>query len=413
MSTKDYDDNLLKKAIELIEKYQIRQKAKQDFKEAHNEREVVIIVPTIEVLDVEFRKGKLRAKIRDTVKEREKAAKMEGAEMKFADGHFRMKKYTGEYTFRHNGEYERVYGKTEKECHLKRLAFITGEREASKAKPKTLKDWLNLWVEQYKKGKVSEQYYKSIIRYINVTCEKLGNIRLNDLKPLELQKYINSIGKDNTRVKIATVLSDSLKKAYAVQLIKHNPFLAVEVDKGETESYKALTPKEQQELLKLIDNKKYRDLFIFCCCTGLRISEALAITEKDIDYEQKLITVNKQKKRNGEITPKLKSKKAHRVVPFIPHLFKLIDINSLNDITYSSAKSYFDRLKKKHPIDFVIHSFRHTFISNCYYAGIRDKQIQIWAGHSKVDTTVNTYTHIFKGSSLFIAYTKLLKREHT
>ena len=42
---------------------------------------------------------------------------------------------------------------------------------------------------------------------------------------------------------------------------------------------------------------------------------------------------------------------------------------------------------------FTPHCMRHTFATRCYERGVREKVVQKILGHSKLDMTLNVYTH--------------------
>lgn len=333
---------------------------------------------------------------------------------KYADGGFRQKKYILEYRFVHEGKRYSVYGKTKQECWNKRTDFISGKKISKPNKSReTVKEWLLLWAETFKKPKVTQAYYDTIVRYINNNLLKIGDIELKKLTTIDIQQLLIKETRNNTRIKVASLLSDSLYKAFALQKIKHNPFLAVEIKKEKSKNFPALPPELQDKLLSEI-KEPYLSLYKFSCCTGLRISEALGLAVKDIDFKNCVLHVKQQRPRDNKVTTLLKTNAAYRMVKFLPELFTGCDLSGellFGHIVHVAAVSYFKRLFKRLEIDeYVIHSFRHTFISNCYYVGIRDKQIQAWAGHSKVETTINTYTHLLSGTSAFVKYAENLKK---
>ena len=43
--------------------------------------------------------------------------------------------------------------------------------------------------------------------------------------------------------------------------------------------------------------------------------------------------------------------------------------------------------------DFTPHCMRHTFATRCYEKGVKEKVVQKILGHSKLDMTLNVYTH--------------------
>lgn len=326
----------------------------------------------------------------------------------FQDGSFRQLKYCLEYRFMFNGHQESVYGQTKEICYQKRLDLLTGKTKSKKCL--TFEKWLKEWAAKYKKPNVTPESYEAITRYISQISDKLGSTALLRVNTGQLQDFLNNEKRSNTRTKLASILSDSLRKAYDTQLIKHNPYLAVEYKKEKSKSYPVLQPDEQLTVYEAITDKKYKDLYRISVCTGMRISELIGLKVKDIDFKNRIITVKQQLDRNNNPKEKLKTDASYRYIDFLPELFDGVDLSKdyLFELSYTAVRSYFRRLFDKLKLEFVLHSFRHTFISNCYFVGIRDKQIQLWAGHSKVEVTLNTYTHILKGFSPFIEYVKKL-----
>ena len=178
---------------------------------------------------------------------------------------------------------------------------------------------------------------------------------------------------------------------------------AVEKTNYKKQSYRALEIFEQDLIYNNIKNSKYKKLFFFACCTGIRINRILELERKNFDTERMIINVFK-KQRKGY--------KEYYQVPFTFNLITLPESGKIfPDITYNSAKLYFQKLFKKLNIkNAVLYSFRHTFASTCYFAGIKDKYIQSWMGHADITTTLNIYTHLLnKGSSKILDYIKELK----
>jgi integrase len=330
---------------------------------------------------------------------------------KYLDGSFRNKSHAPgllEYRFMHEGSRISVYGHSKNECWNKRTEIIKGKRRTGK-KFKTYGQWLREWHRLYNSPKLgvhalqlSEMYiYKYII-------PQLGDKLLDKINGLDIQNFLNGYNdKTNTMNKIAGVIKRSLEKAFALQLIKFNPFAAVDVKKHKYKRIRALTFEEQTLIYEKID-AKYRGVFFFCCCTGLRISEALSIKISDFDFNNKKIYASRLKKDDrNNIIP----------VPFINKLLEEININHggkyLFDTNYQALKTYLRRFYEKHNITGVMtHTFRHTFASNCYYAGIKDKNIQAILGHSTVGMTLDIYTQLMGcGNSPLLDYIKALKAE--
>lgn len=200
------------------------------------------------------------------------------------------------------------------------------------------------------------------------------------------------------------MLRGSLRKAAALRLIKYNPFEAVQLMPHKAVHRRALELDEQRIIYENITIEKYKRLFYFLCNTGIRIDRALSLTAGDFDKRRNIINVfNKQ--RRGQ--------KSYYQVSYLPNLIDIPERGAIfPEITYTSARLYFERLFIKLEINGVsLHSFRHTFISNCYHAKIDLKQIQEWAGHATFEMTADTYTHLLKnGTSPLLEYIKQLKK---
>lgn len=169
----------------------------------------------------------------------------------------------------------------------------------------------------------------------------------------------------------------------------------------------AITFAEQQKILKEIDDERYRNFFIFCCCTGLRVCEVFTLKVKDIDKRNKLIKVK---------VCDSKTKKHRRNVPYLPELLKQLDLSGeyvFEDITDEGSKQYFYKLYQKLNLNLSRHSTRHTFVSICSHIGIEPEIIQVWVAHTDLKMTTDTYTHALKkGTSPFLTYFKKLKKQH-
>ena len=144
---------------------------------------------------------------------------------------------------------------------------------------------------------------------------------------------------------------------------------------------------------------------MLCCCTGMRISEALNALPH-IDFESNMIKV---------VDEDTKTKKHKRHIPFLPDLINKDKQKLLLSITSRhSASHYFRDFFKELGIEATLHSFRVTFISCCNHLNINPKQIQAWAGHSSITMTYNTYVRLLDkkdGTSPILEYLRRLKEE--
>lgn len=373
------------------------------------DKSIALINKSLEMLSEIVGRHFAREKLKDgagsesTIKIIEEVAPM----AKYSDGCFRMHGKKLQYRFMYNGKQITVSGFNKQDCWNKRTDIISGKTIINtKTKSYTLYDWLIEWFKLYAIKKNNDKSQKEKLNYINNYIKpELGNIIIKNLDSLKLQKFINKYDdRPNTQDKIYKILNPALNKAVSTKLIKFNPMSAVEKVNYKKQSYRALEISEQDLIYKNIDNPKYKRLFFFLCCTGIRINRALELDCKAFDKERMIINVFK------------KQRKGYNEYYQVPFTFDLIDLPQngkiFPDITYNSAKLYFQKLFKKLNIkNAVLYSFRHTFASTCYFAGIKDKYIQSWMGHNDITTTLNIYTHLLnKGNSKILEYIKGLKR---
>ena len=226
-----------------------------------------------------------------------------------------------------------------------------------------------------------------------------------------------------------------LKEAFALavedDILIKNPFIfnLRKVVAVKSEKRKALTPEQTEHFLAYIRNtntfsKKYNEILVLLH-TGMRVGELCGLTINDIDWERRRIHINKQLIEKGSVLsigpPKseagnriipmddvardalmeiVKVRKTHKVEPIVDGVagFLLLNGNSKLYTSYT-IDSYFRRMQKAYNKKFgtdlkvTPHILRHTFCTNLVRAGVDLKSIQYLMGHSKVDISLDTYTH--------------------
>ena len=282
--------------------------------------------------------------------------------------------------------------------------------------------FLSEWYERYKIPKLKKSTLYSYDIYLkNILSSNLGHIPLSRLTGEELQDFLGHfVG--NTQKKIYLFLHGCLEKAVKLRRLSYNPILSVELPSHKPKHYRPLTFEEQNKIIHYylhqseynnsVFNSAYYDLFCFMCLTGIRVGEFLALDfDRDIDRENFVILVDK----NFDIRLKeiitTKTENSVRRIPVLLELLPTIDKLRNQKFSYNSIRQHFKRLYVRLGIEGAnVHTFRHTFVSMCYAAGISAKEIQEYVGHAEIGTTLNIYTHVLKkGSSPLYEYIRRLK----
>ena len=317
-----------------------------------------------------------------------------------------------------------VYGKTQAECLSKLKELRTSRNEScSEETPlpimeaftqnKPYGEWLSLWVELCKDGKIKSTYKRTLIKNVTTVRNALGNYKLRELKPLNILTYIKSLPRRNLTVKLYDIINGSLQKAEDFGIIKKNPCKAIERPKYEANDRRSFELSEQCEILNTLEGK-HRRAFFFLCSTGLRIGEFLALERSAIDFNKSQINVTASLNiSSGEIVAP-KTKTSIRQVFFAPKLFEVFNIDELGTFTYSGIKKAFLKAYKKIGLKGIslTHSCRHTFASMLCACGIPIKIVQSQLGHAAFSTTMDIYTDVLmNGSSPIYDYIIELKEE--
>lgn len=146
--------------------------------------------------------------------------------------------------------------------------------------------------------------------------------------------------------------------------------------------------------------ERVRDVFLFCCFTGLRYSDVRNLKKSDIKNEQIEITTIKTadhiiielNKHSKAIIDKYKDVafEGHQALPvisnqkmndFLKELGELAEINEPVSETYYKGSERIDTITPKYAL-LSTHAGRRTFICNALALGIPAQVIMKWTGHS-------------------------------
>ncbi len=265
--------------------------------------------------------------------------------------------------------------------------------------------------------------------YVRI-CKKyiipmLGKIKLNDLKPIHIQNYVDDLvgilSPQTIKIHI-NILNLALKRAYKLKLVKYDIVDCIEIPKNfkfNNDIY------DQKDIAKLLENCKDTNLEIpinLAIGLGLRISEILGLTWNNIDFENNTVTIEKITARDsGKVIlkePKTETSKRTISAPKEVMIMlkeykrkylqdklqgKIKDCNLLffdkyeNPIAEDVLSKKFSRFLKKNNLKHIrFHDLRHSHVTLLINAKVPIKVISERVGHSNVNTTLNIYSHTLK-----------------
>ena len=317
----------------------------------------------------------------------------------------------------------------------------------------TLNEWFFQWEKVYRVGNIKDNTLNNNhIRYISHFSNTIGRMKIKEIRQIDITNILSQLNKEGqsygSLIHIVGLLSLIFKDAINNGLIDKNPVKeALKVRKEAAREKRILTEQEEERFITFVDNdslhKRYAPLFIVGFGTGMRIGELLSLTWKDIDFQKEVIHVNKTLvylsdyvKQGGKPRFTITTPKTERSTRDVPMLGKVkeallvqmkdrkklnkLSIDGYRDFVFTSKtgnvfldgsirttiKRIINKMNQeetelakaegREPVIFdyfTPHCMRHTFATRCYEKGVREKVIQKILGHSKLDMTLNIYTH--------------------
>ena len=279
--------------------------------------------------------------------------------------------------------------------------------------------------------------YKFVVNVIKKEAfgqKRIDKIKVSDDKEwLIKMQQIDGRGYSSIHT-IRGVVRPAFQMAVDDDLLVKNPFefQLHTVVVNDSVTREAITRQQERDFLEFVKNDKhfckYYDGIYILFKTGLRISEFVGLTKKNLDFENNRIIVDHQLQRTRDmkyIIEDTKTESGERMVPMTPEVkeaFQRILANRKNPKVepmvdgYSGFlyldkngrpmvalhwEKYFQHIREKYNKIYRIqmpkvtpHVCRHTFCSNMAKSGMNPKTLQYIMGHSDISVTLNTYTHL-------------------
>ncbi|MCU5681280.1 site-specific integrase [Bacillus wiedmannii] len=323
----------------------------------------------------------------------------------------------------------------------KELALFIAEIEAGEyIKPQKMlfKDFVEEWKKKYAINSLSPQTYETYCGHLKLRIlPSLGNMKLEDIKPMHLITFADQLKSDTrkdgkegslspaTINYVIRVIKNTFKRAHEWQLIRRNPAEKLTKLKDDYQTKEPYDLEETRQIMNFLEQEEtmYQILFQLAIMTGFRRGELLGLEWKDINLEDGTITVRQSVSyANSQYyikEPKTRASKRTISIPtsLIEKLKRFKnDCNekrlSCGDL-WESGEYFFvfsswhgkplypshitkkwNKFTKKHALRHVnFHGLRHTSATLLLEAGENMKVISSRLGHSRINTTIDIYTH--------------------
>lgn len=315
----------------------------------------------------------------------------------------------------------------------------------------TFAAFVDEWWEKYATKHLAHRTlytYKQNLK--NRILPTFGHMRLDEIKPLHIVNYLQSLEKHGSRgdgkkggLSAGTIeidhriIKNILKRAVEWKVIKRNP--ADDVRKPKVE-HKVNQPYDEQEVYQLfqaLQNEPYhwRMMVTLALTTGMRRGELLGLEWKHIDWKNGIISVEQSLVHSlkGEVVVKEpKTRNSKRKVALPPSVleelrdyysFRIKERNNLKD-AWKGCKDrdgnernfvfchpdgtpfhherpylWFRNFIKRHGLRYIrFHDLRHTSATMLINKGVHAKIISERLGHGDIATTMNIYGHVLRSA---------------
>lgn len=296
----------------------------------------------------------------------------------------------------------------------------------------TLDEYLDKWLQESARHRLAENTFENYESYLaRYVRPHLGAIRIDRIRPLEIQSLYNrmleSVSPRTVRY-THSILSSALKQAVKWRIISQNPAQLVDLPKKERKEMQAISSSQAERFLKEISKSPHYAVFALMLETGLRPSECMGLKRSDVDFERRLITVQRTLiwKKNGTFYfGETKTSQSRRQIPLSLPLLKILkhhlvkqgedrlklgsDYTDL-ELLFASRQGQPLRghnLIKRHfkpalkraelPQSIRFYDLRHSCATILLESGIHPKVVADRLGHSSTQLTLDTYSHVVEG----------------
>ena len=277
------------------------------------------------------------------------------------------------------------------------------------------KEWISVYKENAVRQVTLNKYHLAL-----TWIERLApDMKLSELDRVSYQRILNGYAKEHERqttMDFHHLLKGAVLDAVDDGLVPRDPTRKAIV-KGKPPRPKKNRYLNQFELHRLLDSLdlgseiSWEWFILLVAKTGLRFSEALAITPSDFDFTRQTLSVSKtwDYKNGGGFVPTKNRSSVRKVqidwqliVQFSVLVKDLPEESPIfvrgNEKVYNStANNTLARLCKKSGVPVItIHGLRHTHASLLLFAGVSIASVAKRLGHASMNTTEKTYLHIIQ-----------------
>lgn len=274
------------------------------------------------------------------------------------------------------------------------------------------------WIKVYKEGAVRAVTMKKYYMTLSWVKKIAPTLKLSELTRITYQQLLNEYALSHERqttMDFHHQLKGAIMDAVDDGLIAKDPTrkAIIKGKQPKEKKIKYLSQFELHNLLSVLDLKgdiNWDWLILLVAKTGIRFSEALAITPADFDFSHQTLSISRtwDYKGNGGFLPTKNHSSVRKiqidwqtVVQFSELVKNLPEDKPIfvkdKKIYNSTINTILARHCKEAKIPIIaIHGLRHTHASLLLFAGVSIASVARRLGHASMTTTQKTYLHIIQ-----------------
>lgn len=278
-------------------------------------------------------------------------------------------------------------------------------------------EYYEKWISIYKRGAVRKVTLDKYLMTYRWLTRLVPNLEISNMNRIAYQQLLNDYAKyheKQTTMDFHHQLKGAILDAVDEGFIERDPTRKA-IIKGKPPAVKKIKYLNQFELHTLLTSLDLKDeinwdyFILLVAKTGMRFSEALALTPKDFDFAHQTLSINKTwdyKDNTGFLPTKNKSSVRkiqidwQSVIQFselVKNLPEGTPIFVKKKVYNSTVNNVLARHCKSCNIPIIsIHGLRHTHASLLLFTGVSIASVARRLGHSSMNTTQKTYLHIIQ-----------------
>ena len=279
-------------------------------------------------------------------------------------------------------------------------------------------DYFERWVKVYKDGAIRKVTMNKYLLALSWLRKLIPDLRMCDMDRIAYQKLLNDYARHHERqttMDFHHQLKGAIMDAVDDGLIAKDPTRKA-IIKGKTPVPKKIKYLNQFELHTLLSGLNLNGelnwdwLILLIAKTGMRFSEAIALTPKDFDFAHQTLSISKtwDYKGDGGFMPTKNRSSVRKIqidwqtVVQFSALVKGLSPDApifliKNKIYNSTINDILARRCKRAKVPVIsVHGLRHTHASLLLFAGVSIASVARRLGHSSMTTTQKTYLHIIQ-----------------